>query len=151
MASQLEQHLAWPVSPAEIRAAVGDDAADVRIRRPARKRPGDAIVRVTWVPDEDRSDLDGEPLLVVISPVQLERRGPLRATVREQVLPDLGAWIRSARSATDAWKSLRHVRRYAVDDHGLAIDEREGRGLMAGPPEGSEVTNLTDTDGAPAG
>jgi len=131
MAPPLEPHLAWPLSAAEIRAAVGDEAPGVRIARPVRRRALDAVVRVTWVPEPDRLDLDGDPLLVVVSPIPVEGRAALRAVLRDEVLPDLGAWVRAALSADPQWKALRHVRRYVVHGHRVEIDERDGRGLVA--------------------
>ncbi|MFA6135670.1 MAG: hypothetical protein WC869_16800 [Phycisphaerae bacterium] len=132
----LAPHLAWPVSNAELRAALGDYYERVRVVRTQWDKQGSSDpLSVSW--HAERAEMPGwskdRTPDVWIRPIEREGREAVRELLLRDVLPDLARWLREAFEAPQTWRDTRHERRWSIkagalvahDDDGMHILDRE--------------------------
>ena len=132
----LAPHLAWPVSKADLREALGDRFCDVEVTWVDWDKQGGQEPRsVSWRSEAAEMpgwDAGGAPT-VWVHPVSRATLEETRTLLLRHALPDLIAWLDSAFAAPETWRQARHERRWVIgsggvavhDDHGLHILDRE--------------------------
>jgi hypothetical protein len=126
MASQLTPDLVWPVTNTQLAAALGEDMEHVWLRRAASQPVRPHFLTAAWIPPEAREAFaSNDAVLVTVRPVPEPTRENVRRVVREDLLPNLVAWVRTSLGESDGWQSQRHVRTYRVDGTALVVGTRK--------------------------
>ncbi|MDQ0964312.1 hypothetical protein QFZ66_008190 [Streptomyces sp. B4I13] len=130
---RLPRDLSWPLTPSDIRAALGEqvaDAADVSFVDQPR---GDGtLLHVEWIPPISSNYGSGiHPALwysvsIRVAPLPSTERAAARSILREHALPELAAWIRAAQRAPEAWTLTRHSRSWrTAGSTAVCTDDRQ--------------------------
>ncbi|WNI25982.1 hypothetical protein [Streptomyces sp. ITFR-16] len=119
---RLPRHLSWPLTPTDIRTALGEqesalthpDFAD----HPYEDR---TLLHVEWSPPVSSNYGNGihpdlwSSVAVRVGPLPATERAAARQALREHALPELAAWIDASRRAPQGWTLSRHSRSWRVE------------------------------------
>ncbi|MGW4378455.1 hypothetical protein [Kitasatospora sp. NPDC004531] len=123
---KLPRGLSWPLTPTDIRSALGgaDDAPpDVTFCR-WQVDGGSEVLAVEWLP-ELRGNYGGgrhsdlwETCQIWVYPLPSSRRAAAREALRAEALPALAVWTAAARTAPEGWRTVRRRRAWRVAEDG---------------------------------
>jgi hypothetical protein len=129
----LAPHLAWPVSNAELRAALGDHYERVRVVMTQWDKQGSSDpLSVSWYAEHAEMPgwSGGRAPDVWIRPVEREGREAVRELLLRDVLPDLARWVQEAFDAPPTWRDMRHERRWSITAGVLAVHDDDGMRIL---------------------
>ncbi|MFJ8475655.1 hypothetical protein [Kitasatospora sp. NPDC094011] len=121
---RLPRHLSWPLTPTDLREALGArelEAVDLYFgEHPASDGH---LLSVLWSPRPSSSYSFGgtrppwwSHVRIGVGPVPATERAVTRHALQQDALPELAAWITAARRAPEAWTLSRHTRHWHVED-----------------------------------
>ncbi|MFJ1756124.1 hypothetical protein [Kitasatospora sp. NPDC088134] len=117
----LPRDLSWPLTPGDLRAALGEGEPDaVDLTFDGRCWDDGTLLHAEWVPPISSNHGGGiHPVLwssvrVSVAPLPAARRALARRVLRQHALPDLAAWIGALRSAPEARTLSRRSRSWRL-------------------------------------
>ncbi|MGW6982988.1 hypothetical protein ACWGE1_26715 [Streptomyces sp. NPDC054932] len=124
---RLPRDLSWPLSPTDIRTALGTgETIAVDLRFDDRTWSDGTLLHVEWIPPLSSNYGTGiDPGLwntvrIHIAPIADIRRGIARLALLRHALPELAAWTYAARSAPEGWALSSHSRSWRFEDRSIA-------------------------------
>ncbi|MFD4656097.1 hypothetical protein ACFWP2_10760 [Kitasatospora sp. NPDC058444] len=124
---RLPRDLAWPLTPTDIRTALGarePEAVDLDFD--GRPWEDGTALHVEWVPRLSANHGGGihprwwSTVRIRVAPVPAAERAAARHLLRQDALPELAAWIDAARRAPQTWALARHSRSWRPEGSGTA-------------------------------
>ncbi|AVV47138.1 hypothetical protein PYK79_19245 [Streptomyces sp. ID05-04B] len=130
---RLPRDLSWPLTTSDIRAALGEQGADVAdVRFVDQPRSDGTLLEVEWIPPISSNYGSGiHPSLwcsvsIRVAPLPSTGRAAARGILREHALPELAAWISAARRAPEAWTLTRRSRSWrTAGSTAICTDDRQ--------------------------
>ncbi|MFE9171367.1 hypothetical protein ACFYNZ_17895 [Streptomyces kebangsaanensis] len=125
---RLPRHLSWPLTPTDIRDALGEQEAEAAELSFADQLVEDGtLLYVWWIPPRVSNYGNGfHPSLwysvqITVCPLPATERAAARHTLRQHALPELRAWIDTARQAPESWTLTEHWRSWRLTGGGAAV------------------------------
>ncbi|MFD5617574.1 hypothetical protein [Streptomyces yangpuensis] len=123
----LPRDLSWPLSPNDIRTALGAaEMPAVNLQFDDRPWSDGTLLHAEWIPPLSSNHGTGtDPGLwnsvrIRIAPITDARRGVARLALLRHALPELAAWTGSARRAPEGWTLSRHSRSWRYEGRAIA-------------------------------
>ncbi|WP_407913995.1 hypothetical protein [Kitasatospora sp. NE20-6] len=118
---RLPRHLSWPLTPTDIRTALGDRLAEVdEVHFDDRPWDDGTLLHVAFTPVVPSNHGNGiHPdrwlrIQVSVAPLPAADRAAARHVLQQHALAELRAWIDGARRAPEAWTLTRHSRSWCL-------------------------------------
>ncbi|MEV6205680.1 hypothetical protein [Kitasatospora sp. NPDC051914] len=120
---RLPRHLSWPLTPTDLREALGGEpVAPDAVSFDGHPWGDGTLLQVTWLPPTSSNYGQGihpglwNTLQIAVAPLPAGERAAARELLRGRVLPELRAWIANARQAPEGWKLSPHSRSWRIED-----------------------------------
>ncbi|MEV0977748.1 hypothetical protein [Streptomyces sp. NPDC049915] len=118
---RLPRDVSWPLTPTDIRAALGEQESDLTHLNFWDRPHGDGtLLHAEWLPPVSANYGNGihpdlwSSVHIGVTPLPAAERAGARQLLRQHALPELVAWIDAARSAPETWALAPHSRSWRL-------------------------------------